>query len=49
MLLRAQMSQVQKEVMITKDGPSVLTGVLALLMVKPKLDGVLLLDLSMEQ
>ena len=42
-------TQRAKEAMTSKDGPSILTGVLALLMVKPSLNGVLWLDLSMQE
>ena len=38
-----------KEAMTSRDGPSTLTGVLALLKVKHSLDGVLSLDLPMEE
>ena len=37
-----------KETVTSKDGPSILTGVLTLLMVKPQLDWVPSLDLTME-
>ena len=38
-----------KEVLTSRDGPSIQTAVPALWMVKPQLDGVSLLDLSMEE